>query len=188
MIKRYENKKENAFTLIELLVVISIIGILTSIILVALGNGRQKSRIAKRIADLKQMQGAIEQYYGANQGFPNTTAGIWRTECVSWNANIAQYSSANVVPGLVPTYVAIFPSDPSMKVSTHENCYLYQSDGNNYKLLDYNVTDMSLADLQKYPEMKDPLRSYDTSASQGCAYNGDAAIALSVSSRGAQCW
>ncbi|PIW79613.1 MAG: pilus assembly protein, partial [Parcubacteria group bacterium CG_4_8_14_3_um_filter_48_16] len=55
------NKK--GFTLIELLVVIAIIGLLSTLAVVALNNARLKARDAKRIADIKQIQTALELYY-----------------------------------------------------------------------------------------------------------------------------
>lgn len=51
------------FTLIELLVVIAIIGVLASIVLASLNNARIKSRDAKRIGDIKQIQTALELSY-----------------------------------------------------------------------------------------------------------------------------
>ncbi len=58
-------KKTNqkGFTLIELLVVIAIIGVLSTLSVVALNNARQKARDAKRVADVKQVQTALELYY-----------------------------------------------------------------------------------------------------------------------------
>jgi prepilin-type N-terminal cleavage/methylation domain-containing protein len=63
-------KGARGFTLIELLVVIAIIGILSSIVLASLNTARLKSRDARRIADIKQLQLALQLYFDANQGYP----------------------------------------------------------------------------------------------------------------------
>jgi type II secretion system protein G len=65
------------FTLIELLVVIAIIGILSSVVLASLNSARQKARDARRIADIKQIQLALELYAGDNSGeYPDTVAAL----------------------------------------------------------------------------------------------------------------
>ena len=51
--------KNKSFTLVELLVVIAIIGLLASIILVALGNVRDKAKIARVQADLNVIRSAM---------------------------------------------------------------------------------------------------------------------------------
>ncbi|WKZ24506.1 MAG: prepilin-type N-terminal cleavage/methylation domain-containing protein [Patescibacteria group bacterium] len=65
---RLYNKK--AFTLIELLVVIAIIGILSTLVVLALGNSRTSARDAKRLNDLKAMANALELYYANNNQYP----------------------------------------------------------------------------------------------------------------------
>lgn len=62
---------KSGFTLIELLVVIAIIGVLASIVLASLNNARGKSRDARRITDVKQIQLALELYFDANNGYPD---------------------------------------------------------------------------------------------------------------------
>ena len=66
-------KTQKGFTLIELLVVIAIIGILSSVVLASLSTAREKSRDAKRISDIGQIQLALELYFDANQSYPSTT-------------------------------------------------------------------------------------------------------------------
>ncbi len=93
------------FTLVELLVVVAIIGILSSIVLASLNGARQKGRDAKRIADVKQMQLALELYYDANSSYPSAT---------DFNNGIL------VTDG----YIAVMPVDP---LNTAPNTYSYYS-------------------------------------------------------------
>jgi len=65
--------KKKGFTLIELLVVIAIIGILSSVVLASLNSARKKSRDAKRISDVKQLQLALELYFDSNNSYPPGT-------------------------------------------------------------------------------------------------------------------
>lgn len=86
-------KKQQGFTLIELLVVIAIIGLLSTLAIVALGNARMKSRDAKRVSDIKQIQTALELYYNDANSYP-----------------------VNLGPSIVTngiTYMAIVPTNPS---------------------------------------------------------------------------
>ena len=68
------NKK--GFTLIELLVVIAIIGLLSTLAVVSLNNARVKARDAKRMADIKTLQQAIEMHIGDYEHAP-AVPGSW---------------------------------------------------------------------------------------------------------------
>jgi len=84
-------KKYNpAFTLVELLVVIAIISIIAVLGMVSLSNARMKSRDAKRVTDVKQVQVALEMFYNTNNRYPTTD---------EWNAGtiVSTSSSGEVV-------------------------------------------------------------------------------------------
>lgn len=73
----FSNNK--AFTLIELLVVIAIIGVLATLAVVALQNARSGARDSKRIADLKQLQTALELYYNDYNSYPTLLSDLSST-------------------------------------------------------------------------------------------------------------
>ena len=97
------NRVATGFTLIELLVVIAIIGILASIVLAALNSARQRSRDVRRLADINQLQKAIELYYDDAGSYPSALADI------------------------VPTYIAIEPHDPLDPTKSYNYCQLSSS-------------------------------------------------------------
>lgn len=98
------NKNKAGFTLIELLVVIAIIGLLASVVLLALNSARAKSRDAKRLADIRQIASAMELYFNDINSYPTmATAGAFS------GANI---NAAGKIP-LSPTYLGQIPSAPA---------------------------------------------------------------------------
>lgn len=66
MSKTFTKTGFRGFTLIELLVVIAIIGLLSTIIAAPIQSARKKARDAKKIAELKSTQLALEQYAESN--------------------------------------------------------------------------------------------------------------------------
>ena len=108
-------KKRSAtgFTLIELLVVIAIIGVLASIVLASLNSARQKSRDARRIADIKQIQLALELYYDAQSppAYPVASA--------TCDAATTRGLQVLATGGYIPQ----IPRDPSLAAGV--NCYFY---------------------------------------------------------------
>lgn len=173
------------FTLIELLIVIAIISIL-SVIGVTVFSGVQKSaRNAKRIADMKAIVLALDQYYNDpvnNFNYPNP-GGSWRSECNSWGGLTAD----SVIPGLVPKYLVAFPSDPGMNKSTSTSCYLYRSNGTEYALLDHDIGEFRSfrSDYANYRSFLDPTRD---GGGDSCQLDGTFYWSWKISSPGGRCW
>ncbi len=61
-------KNNKGFTLIEMLVVIAIIGLLSSVVLVALGPSRAKAKDARIISDINQTRVLLETKFSASTG------------------------------------------------------------------------------------------------------------------------
>ena len=133
-------RSKSGFTLIELLVVIAIIGLLASVIMASLNNARAKARDARRLADLRQLQTALELYASDNNGGYPSTGGS-----SSWHGNCSTYGSFGTtgatgwIPNLAPSYISSLPLDPK-PIST-DKCYLYTSDGIDFMLLAHKTTE-----------------------------------------------
>ena len=111
--------KKSGFTLIELLVVIAIIGVLATVVLASLNTARRKSRDARRITDLKQIQLALELYFdgvGASN-YPTGTGGV--CTAVAGATATENWGLGALVTG---GYIATVPRDPSNTAT----CYLYR--------------------------------------------------------------
>ncbi|MDD3711304.1 MAG: type II secretion system protein [Patescibacteria group bacterium] len=114
--------KRKGFTLIELLVVIAIIGILATLAVVALQNARKNARDAKRIADVRQMQTALELYFNDWQEYPTTT---------TVDAG-AISSGTSVYMAVVPT--APTPADDPCETASNTYTYSQTSSGASYTI------------------------------------------------------
>ena len=87
------------FTLIELLVVVAIIGILAGIILVGVGGALSKSRDSRRIAELRQIQNALELYRAKNGNYPAGPVANMVTTLTSGGTQVVKSVPTGVTPG-----------------------------------------------------------------------------------------
>ena len=108
------NKK--GFTLIELLVVVAIIGVLATVVLGALGDARAKTRDARRLSDVRQIQIALDMYHLDNDRYPspNSSNGSWE---------ISNEDGGDFIDLLKDNgYMSVVPIDP---VNSGSNTYYY---------------------------------------------------------------
>jgi prepilin-type N-terminal cleavage/methylation domain-containing protein len=63
-------KKNWAFTLIELLVTISVIGVLTTILMINFVGSRERAKNSQKVQNLKVMKNALRLYYNDYQTYP----------------------------------------------------------------------------------------------------------------------
>ncbi len=106
-------RSQSGFTLIELLVVIAIIGLLSTLAVVALNSARQRSRDAKRVSDIRQIQTALELGFSETNNYPTgagTILGSANFDVLcnnngtsSFVASSAACNSGTIYMGLVPT-------------------------------------------------------------------------------------
>ncbi len=122
----HTNKR--GFTLIELLVVIAIIGLLATLAVVALNNARQKSRDAKRVSDIKQIQTALELYYSDQSGYPAFTAYTLGGQytCLGTGG----FGTASTVAACNSPYMGLIPNNPAPNGAT----YLYTGASGGYTI------------------------------------------------------
>jgi len=89
------SNKKQGFTLVELLVVIAIIGLLSTLSIVALNSARARSRDARRVADVKQIQTALEMYFNDAASYP---AAVASGTSIAYDTGIGTTTYMQVVP------------------------------------------------------------------------------------------
>lgn len=184
------------FTLIELLVVIAIIGILASVVLVAVNPAMRiaEAQDSQRHTDLGEVRDSLEAYSTSHQGQYPSTGGTWKCyQCTTYGSG---QTATGWIPNLVAEgYIKKLPYDPLTNkgskygmascVGRGDAGYLYRSNGTDYKLLAHctpstglNVSSdgivcSSKTNFNKLKAQVDPARP---------------TYAYSVYSPGAECW
>ena len=110
-------------TLIELLVVFAIIGLLSTVAILALGSARQKARDSARLSDLGLIRTGLERYFGDNNMYPiasNAILGSGNFSCLN--------NSGWQTAGCANPYAVHIPRDPG----TASYLYTAVSPGTSY--------------------------------------------------------
>ena len=102
--------KKQGFTLIELLVVVAIISLISSVVVAGLNQARSKARDAKRVADIKALEQALELYRNDHGSYPSTLGKCNNSWCFGCaNPQGLTIAMPQMVTG---NYISALPVDP----------------------------------------------------------------------------
>lgn len=129
--------RSKGFTLLELLVVVAIIGILAAAIYASFSAPRARSRDAKRVGEIKQLQNALSLYYASNNIFPTcaTTDVPGTVGGSSGCVNLDNVVSQGHIPQLPrdPAQASVIASTDCNDIAKYLYCY-GSTNGSTYKL------------------------------------------------------
>ena len=110
--------KKRGFTLIELMVVVAVIGVLTAILVPAVGGLTAKGRDVRRKADISSIAMALELFMDKYGRYP-TSGESGSDSCSGWRgSDTADFMQVLITEGFLKTY----PADP---INTGGGCSGY---------------------------------------------------------------
>ncbi len=127
-------KRNAGFTIVEMLIVVTILAMLAGVLIPVLEDSASTSRDARRAADLKSVQAAVEAFHRVNGLYPDT-GNRWSNEL----GTAESYGPDGYIPDLVPEFLPALPKDPEEGTDFGSEGYAYRSDGTNFKLVAWNT-------------------------------------------------
>ncbi len=115
-------KTKTGFTIIELLVVVAIIALIAATVIASMSTARAKSRDAKRIQNMQEINNALNLYHNQKNYYPNPYAAQQITGSDPFSVEL---KSAGVMPAV--------PADPLGGTT-----YLYKYTSANGSTFDLN--------------------------------------------------
>ena len=88
---RFKNKTRG-FTLVELLIVISIIGVLTTLLMVNFVGSRERANDSRKVQDLNSLKNALRMYYNDYQTYPTDKAVVLGTGFTGYISDVGDTS------------------------------------------------------------------------------------------------
>lgn len=126
----HPSRTARGFTLVEILVTVAIIGLLSTLAVVALGDARTRSRDSKRVSDVRGIMTALELYNNDNNGYPTELTpvalgvGSHRALCGGGFKAVCD-PGEDVMMGIIPDAPTPWDGD----CTESENEYSYETPG-----------------------------------------------------------
>ena len=162
-------RPHKGFTLIELLVVIAIIGLLSSVVLAAMGAARARANDVATASLFRQIQTALQIYWTGNGTYPGNVSHYYSASCGGTPAWTDVFNSSFTqmnVPSNLPAGCMVYSKVPG----TAWRCYPHASDNSNpivpgdyHYLLVMPVSQNSSLSYEDYPR-------YQSSNYQRCVF------------------
>ena len=143
--------RTKGFTLIELMVVVSIISLLSSIVLTAVGTVREKARDTRRLEDMRQILIALELYrdthgtYPRNRNLSDGTSNYGEQDCQGWDDSVRNGNGTGGMfldPLEIEGYINPVPVDPLNSI----DCPAGLMSGNHYRYAIYSAGQYNCGD------------------------------------------
>lgn len=156
---------KQGFTLLEVIVVVALIGILATAVIFNVSGSSAAGRDAKRQADLRNLQNAIELYRHENGRYPEGCNGQhWSGQ--QRTAFACPGGSHEYIIGLAPTFISVLPKDPRLPTDPIFQgkvgyAYITNAERSVYKLMAMNTVESELVGYLH------PLKSCDVRANLG---------------------
>lgn len=155
-------RDQKGFTLLEIMIVVGIIGILVSVVGINASESGQRSRDARRQADLKILQASIELYKNKNGNYPEGCRGANNWSGQQGTSYACSGTDTQYIIGLAPEFIPVLPADKKLNGTNSGYVYVTNASRTTYKVMAMNTVEIPLpATVEAYLH---PLKSCDMSA------------------------
>gem|GEM_PF-400200 len=146
------------FSLLELLVAMAIMAILASIAVYGLSDAGANSRDAKRQADVRLIQAAVELYKNKNGVYPQACNGPTTNTTPNWSGETPMGTAYDCpsggneyIVGLAPEFIPTLPRDPR---AGPDRGYVYTTNGDRtvYKFMALNSVENNFVSISGLEE------------------------------------
>lgn len=125
---------------------ISLLLLAGSIVFTWFDAERESLRDTERISHIQKVEDALRIYQRENGTYPSTNNSWWGA-CPLYGGH-SQSGANGWVPNLAPRYMGMLPIDPLPR--GEGGCYIYRSDGDDYKLLIH----LTIESIKNCPQTK----------------------------------